>query len=208
MGFSRAKDQVAVVHDCHLVAQYLLQCCIGKTAVELRNVTATDELLTVIDFAALDSTFNRLTLGNDDFECAELFPNYGRLEHTTVTDLIISSHVVCDVMDKSDIQRMKVYGNATIRSDAFVNSLDVTPLGQVIILGCDVPFLDVSGTAIVLNSSIDTYNLRAGGRLYHHNTKFKCRCNCNRPAITGKIKLDDPFVLNLLAMGEFEYMYG
>lgn len=208
MGFSRSKDQVAVVRDCHLDNQYLLKCCIGKTAVELRNVTATSELFTVIDFAALDSTLNRLTLGNDDFECAELFPNYGRLEHTTVSDLIISSHVVCDVMDRSDIQRMKVYGNATIRSDAFVNSIDVTPLGQVIILGCDVPFLDISGTVIALNSTIDTHNLRAGGRLYHHNTKLKNSCHCNRPAITGKIKLNDPFVLNLLAMSEFAYAYG
>ena len=208
MGFTRSREKVAVIKDCHITSDEFLKRCIGKTAVELRNVQITSELYSILDFAAIDSTFYTLTLSNDDFECAELYPNYGRLEHTSVSDLIISSHVVCDIMDESDIQRMKVYGNATVRSGAIVNSIDVTAVGQVIIFGCDIPFLDVSGTVIVVNSSVDTLNLRAGGRLFHHNTKLKNRCYCNRPAHTGKIKLNDPYVLHLLVMNEFEYMYG
>jgi hypothetical protein len=103
---------------------------------------------------------------------------------------------------------MKIFGNATVRYDSYISSLDVMPVGQVTILGCEIRFLDISGTVIATHSHIGTLNLRPGGRLFYYGTNVDATAVCNRTVATGKIKLNDPYVLNLLAMNEFDYMYG
>ena len=207
MGFSRPEEKIVKIKDSVIDAGYLQHACINKTAVELSHVKSSASLSSAIDFAAVDSVFESLTLYNDDFEQAELHPNYGRLEHTDVTDLVIGSYVVCDIIDHSSVRRLKVFGDATMKYDAYIHSIDVTPVGRVTILGCDVEFFDISGTVIVLNGKINMLNLHAGGRVFYCDTTFGT-VGCDREVATGKIKLDDPYVLNLLAMNEFEYVYG
>ena len=208
MGFARPSEQVAILKDSDVTRDSLLKACVGKTAADLRHVTTTEPLEIPIDLSAVDSVMNSLTLCNYDFEQAELHPNYARFEHTDITDLIVGSYVVCDIIDSSSVQRLKVFGETFIKFDAYIHSLDVTPVGRVTILGCDVDCLDVTGTVILSHCNVNTMNLRAGGRVYLYDTKIKCPAYCDRPAITGKLKLNDPFVMNLLAMSEFEYSYG
>ncbi len=174
----------------------------------MRNVTNGARLNVPIDIAALDSNLDHVMLLNDDFEQAELHPHYARFEHTQIQELTVGSYVVCDLLDHTKVYRLSVYGDATIRYDASSYATYVQPVGRLTILGCEIEYLDVSGTAIVTHSHIKTVNLRAGGRLFHYGTKIDSIASCDRQIAEGKIKLDDPYVLNLLAMNEFNYMYG
>lgn len=202
------KKRIARIRNSLIGTDDLVRACANMTSVELVNVKSSAPLSSAIDFSASDSFLGELTLHNDDFEQAELHPNYGRLEHTNVSNLIIGSHVVCDVLDYAKIQNMQVFGEATIRFDATVNLLDVTTVGKVTILGCNINNLDVSGTVIAHHCALGVVNLRPGGRLFLYGTSMQACDSTSRDISTGKIKLDDPFVMNLLAMNEFEYYYG
>lgn len=195
MGFSNPERTFKVTGQTVTNAQ-LHNLAQGYTNAELRTATSADTIYFPLNFAAVDCDLHDVNLLNEDFECAELYPNYGRIEHTRVNELVISSMVICDILDESTVNSILVYGRANVKHKCKVNHILVEYQGYSEIYDCDIDTLEVRGTVIITCSKVNKLEVHPGGRVFHNASVFNDVVIHRTPVLGEQNSGDDPYVLS------------